>query len=257
MNPDIHLVIRLQDLDGRIGELEKEIAALPKHIAQIEKALETHQRRLEVDRAALAANQKERKKLEGDVQVQEQKISKLRDQTLQAKTNEQYRAFQNEIAYCQQEIRKYEDRILDLMTASEPLEANVKKAEAALKEEKVQVESEKKKAEERTATDKKYLAETAAARVEAVGQVPPELVRLYERVRRKWPGQPVAEVTEGQCSRCFIKLRPQHFQNLRSGAEILTCESCGRILFYSPPVDVEKTMTARADVNGGTRVDMT
>ena len=60
-------------------------------------------------RAALTANQKDRKRLEDDIKVHEQKISKLKDQTLQAKTNEQYRAFQNEIDYAQREIRKCEE----------------------------------------------------------------------------------------------------------------------------------------------------
>src|SRR5215467_1626180 len=122
MHPDTHLVIQLQSLDQKIAALEKEVAALPKHIAQIEKALDSHLRRLEADRAALTANQKDRKKLEGDIQVHQQKISKLKDQMLGVKTNEQYRAFQNEISYCEQEIRKSEDRILDFMSESEPLE---------------------------------------------------------------------------------------------------------------------------------------
>ena len=143
MHPDTHLVIQLQSLDQRIAALEKEVAALPKHIAAIEKTLESHLRRLEADKAALAANQKERKKIEGDIQMNEQKISKLRDQMLGAKTNEQYRAFQHEIEYIEKEIRKAEDRILELMTESEPLDGNVKKAEAALKEEKQLVEAEK------------------------------------------------------------------------------------------------------------------
>ena len=91
MHPDTHLVSQLQAIDLRMAELEKEVAALPKHIAVIEKTLESHQRRLEADRAALTANQKDRKKLEGDIQMHEQKISKLRDQMLGAKTNEQYR----------------------------------------------------------------------------------------------------------------------------------------------------------------------
>jgi hypothetical protein len=39
-------------------------------------------------------------------------------------------------------------------------------------------------------------------------------------------------------------------QDLRTGDEILRCESCGRILFYNPPIDVEK------DLAGGSRVDM-
>src|ERR1700693_254750 len=136
MHPDTRLVSQLQAIDLRMAELEKEVAALPKHIAALEKTLESHQRRLDADRAALTANQKDRKKLEGDIQVHEQKISKLRDQMLGAKTNEQYRAFQHEIEYLQNEIRKAEDRILELMPEPEPLDANVKKAEVALKEEK-------------------------------------------------------------------------------------------------------------------------
>ena len=138
MHPDIRLVIELQSLDQRIAALDKEIAALPKHIASIEKTLETHVRRLEADKAALSANQKDRKKLEGDIQAHEQKISKLKDQMLTVKNNEQYRAFLNEIDYIQKEIRQAEDRILELMAESELLEGNVKKAEAALKEEKRQ-----------------------------------------------------------------------------------------------------------------------
>ena len=140
---DLKLVIRLQEIDNRLAELAREIASLPKHIAEIEKKLGAHERKLDADRAALAANQKERKKCESDIPVQDQKISKLKDQMLTAKTNEQYGAFQNEIEFCQKEIRKLEDRILELMAESEPLEKNVKAAEVALKEEKAQVEAEK------------------------------------------------------------------------------------------------------------------
>src|SRR5579875_365758 len=133
MLQDLALALRLQALDRKIASLDNEIATLPKHIAEIEKRLESHTRRLEADHAALTANQRDRKKLEGDIQVQEQKISKLKDQMLQAKTNDQYRAFQNEISYAEGEIRKSEDKILDLMEQSEPLDKNVKAAEGELK----------------------------------------------------------------------------------------------------------------------------
>ena len=66
MTADIEQVTRLQSLDLRIAELEREIATLPRHIAQIEKTLDSHLRKLEADRAALLANQKERKVLEDD-----------------------------------------------------------------------------------------------------------------------------------------------------------------------------------------------
>src|ERR1700684_3632137 len=157
MTVEIEQVTRLQSLDRKIAELEREVATLPKHIAQIEKALDSHLRRLEADRAALVANQKERKQLEDDVKVENQKISKLRDQMLGAKTNEQYRAFQHEITFCEDSIRKAEDRTLDLMSEAEPLDVNVKKAEAALKEEKQTVEAEKTRTRERTALDQTQL----------------------------------------------------------------------------------------------------
>jgi uncharacterized protein len=125
MLQDLALALRLQALDRKIASLQNEIATLPKHIAEIERRLEAHTRRAEAERAALAANQRDRKKIEGDIQVHQQKASKLKDQMLGAKTNEQYRAFQNEIAYAEGEVRKAEDRILDLMEQSEPLEKNL------------------------------------------------------------------------------------------------------------------------------------
>ena len=118
MLPDLKLVIRLQEIDNRLADFAREIAALPKHIAEIEKRLVSHERKLEADRAALVANQKERKKCEADIQVQEQKISKLKDQMQEAKTNEVYRAFQHEIEFCQKAVRAIEDRILELMSES-------------------------------------------------------------------------------------------------------------------------------------------
>src|ERR1039457_5021592 len=171
MAADIEQVARLQSLDLKIAELEREVATLPKHIAQIEKALDSHLRRLEADRAALVANQKERKRLEDDVKVESQKISKLRDQMLGAKTNEQYRAFQHEIEYAQNEIRKAEDRILELMSESESLDVAVKKAEAALKEEKQLVEAEKTRARERTAADQAQLNQLQGERIAAAAQL--------------------------------------------------------------------------------------
>ncbi len=244
MLQDLALALRLQALDRRLASLETEIATLPKHIAELEKRLESHTRRLDADRAALAANQRDRKKLEGDVQVQEQKISKLKTQTLEAKTNEQYRAFQNEIAYAEGEIRKSEDKILELMEQSERLEKNVKAAEAALKQETQHVESEQARARERTAVDQRELAERRAERKSITDQMDPNLYTQYERIRKKTKGTAIADATEGRCDACQIALRPQFFQDLRRGDQIMFCESCGRILTYNPLIDISSDVAA-------------
>jgi predicted nucleic acid-binding Zn-ribbon protein len=239
MLPDINRAIRLQILDDRAADLMKEIAALPKHIAEIEKKLETHQRRLEHDRAALTANQKDRKRLEGEIQTCEQKISKLKTQMMEAKTNEQYRAFQHEIDFCQQEIRRHEDRILDLMSESDPLEKAVKAAETSLATEKKEVEAEKAKTRERTAADQKEIDGLMQERKSILSQMDAKIASEYERIRKGRAGVAIAEVQNGRCSKCNMALRPQFLQELKRGDSIMVCESCKRMLYWNPPQGVE------------------
>jgi predicted nucleic acid-binding Zn-ribbon protein len=239
MLPDISHAIRLQNLDDRAAELTKGISGLPKHIAEIEKKLDAHQRRLDQDRAALAFNQKDRKRLEGEIQTNEQKISKLKSQMMDAKTNDQYRAFQHEIDFCQQEIRRHEDRILELMTESEPLDKAVKTAEAAMATEKKHVEAEKAKARERTAQDQKEIDGLLAERRQILSKMTPKIASEYERIRKGRSGVAIAEVLQGRCSKCNMQLRPQFLQELKRQDSVMVCESCKRMLYWNPPQSVE------------------
>jgi hypothetical protein len=240
MHPDLPLVRELQDLDRRIGELTREISYLPKHIAEIESRLDSHRKKLEADRAALAANQKERKRLEDDVKVWEQKISKLRDQMSEAKTNEQYWAFQHEIQYAQDEIRKIEDRILDRMTEAESLEKNVKTAERALQQEAAEVEAEKREAQQRTAADQNELAQDQQRRAALSQTITAKTLALYERVRRNRAGVALAVARDGRCLACNVVLRLAYYQQVRANDAVYTCEACGRILYYLPPEESPK-----------------
>ncbi len=235
MHPDLGLVRELQDLDRRITELTREINYLPKHIAELESRLDAHRKKLEADRAALAANQKERKGLEGDVKVWEQKVSKLRDQMSEAKTNEQYRAFQHEIEFGQTEVRKIEDRILDRMGEAEALEKNVKSAEAALKQEAAEVETEKQQAEVRTAADRVELADAQKRRALLTKSITAKTLDVYERKRPSRGGIALAAAQDGRCMGCNVVLRLAYYQQVRTGPEVYTCEACGRILYYVPP----------------------
>jgi len=244
MLPDISHAIRLQNLDDRAAELTKEISSLPKHIAEIEKKLDAHQRRLDHDRAGLKANLSDRKRLEGEIQASEQKISKLKTQMMDAKTNEQYRAFQHEIDFAQQEIRRHEDRILELMTESEPLEKAVKAAEADLAVQKKHVEEEKSRARERTAADQKEMDTLLAERKTILAEMTPKIASEYERIRKGRAGVAIAEVVQGRCSKCNMQVRPQFLQELKRGDSVMVCESCKRMLYWNPPKSVEDLVSA-------------
>jgi len=239
MAPEVKLAIRLQELDDRIEELRREIVALPKHIAALEKTLESHVRKVEAERAALAANQRDRRQLELEVQSQQQKLERLKDQSREAKTNEQFWAFQHEIQYLEEQIRKLEDRILDLMAESEGLEQSLKKAEAELAQERRQVEQEKQRARERAQADQQLLEQLRKERQQTAAALPVQLFKAYERIRKLRKGVAVAEVVDGRCTACHLVLRLQFYQDLRRGDQVMFCESCGRILYYNPPESCE------------------
>jgi uncharacterized protein len=255
MNHDIEKALHLQRIDMQRSDLEKEIAALPKHIAVIEQQLGSHQRQLDADHATLAANQKDRRAQDADIQTHQQKISKLREQMMTAKNNEQYRAFQHEITFCEESISKCEDRILVLMEQTEQLEANVKTAEAALAKEKVHVDGEKDATRKRTAADQAKLKELLAERNQVQAALPAGVYTAYERIRRRTPIV-VAAAYGGRCGACQLELRPQMMQEIRKGDGIYYCENCRRMLYYNVPVAFDPATGPGPAAADGKRVDM-
>jgi uncharacterized protein len=244
MHPDVGKALHLQELDRTISDLRREIASLPKNIAEIEKALGSHLKKLEADKGVLAANQLDRRKLEGEGKEHQNKISKLKDQMLASKTNEQYRAFQKEIEYCEAEIRKCDDRGLQLMEESDILSRNVSAAELALAEEKRGVEARKKEIAAQTERDKKDLARFLAERAALTTSISKPLLSTYERLHKRMSdGRVVAKVVDSTCMSCNMTIRPQYLADLKLGSEVLACESCRRILYFeAPPTDVEAQM---------------
>jgi predicted nucleic acid-binding Zn-ribbon protein len=245
MHPDVGKALHLQELDRTISELRRETASLPKHIAEIEKALGSHLKKLEVDKGVLAANQTERKKLDVESKDQQQKIVKLKDQMLAAKTNEQYRAFQKEIEYCEAEIRKCEDRNLQLMEEAESISKSISADELALATEKRGVDERKKEVAAQADQAKAELARFLAERATLTGTIAKPLLAAYERLNKRMKGRVVAKVMDSTCMGCNITIRPQYLADLKLGSEVLACENCRRILYIDvPPMNVE------AEVNG-------
>ncbi|MBG99710.1 MAG: hypothetical protein CMN58_05130 [Solibacterales bacterium] len=231
MNPDIPIVRELQLVDCRIRELTEEIARLPRYIAEIENKLESHEIALSKDQAILEENRKDRRLMDGKISTYEQKMSQLRVQMGEAKTNTQFRAFQKEIEFSKNEIRKTEDSILDKMVEAEKLETNVEIAKKALQAEKQVVAKEVERTTARVSKDEHELAAVRNDREQLITGISPQVLALYTRVSKTRQGVAVASVSDERCMACNVVLRPHLTQKLRLGEEILTCESCGRILY--------------------------
>src|SRR5262249_19356453 len=216
MLPDIQNLIELQGQDREILRLREEIAALPKRVAVIEEKLAGTKAALEKAKGEVKADENARRKYESAIQDLQGKISKYRDQSLDVKTNEQYKALLHEIQFAEQEIRGNEDKILELMVNAESREKQVKAAEAELKAETAEIEKEKTVARERTIEDEKLLAEWSGKRDAARASVNPDLLRQYDRVS-KYRGTGISEVRDHKCMACQVMLRPQNYNEVRSG----------------------------------------
>ena len=232
MSPEIEHFISLQTTDREIQRLKAEIAELPKRVLKIEQKLAGTKAAQEQARAALKADDAARKKYENSIADLRTKISKYRDQSLEVKTNEQYKALMHEIQFAEQNISGNEDKIIELMVKAESRENEVKAAEAELKAETAEIEKEKTIAREQTAKDEKELAEWTAKRDGSRAAVDPDVLRHYDRVL-KFRGSGLAEVLDHKCTGCSVVLRPQTYNDVRSG-KMVYCDSCQRILYFDP-----------------------
>jgi len=246
MSPEIENLTSLQHTDREIARLKAEIAELPRRVAAIEEKLAGTRTALGNAQARAKTEEAARRKYETSIADLRQRISKYRDQSLEVKTNEHYRALMAEIQFAEQEIASSEDKILELMVSAESREKEVKAAEAKLKAETLEVEKEKAAARERTAQDEKLLAEWAAKREAARAAVDADLLRHYERVS-KFRGSGIAEVRDQKCTSCSVVLRPQIYNEVRGG-KLVICDSCQRILYYDASKEAASEVQAAKPV---------
>ena len=237
MLPDIENLLKLQDTDKEIRRLQDEVAELPKLVAVIEQKLAGTKAQLEKAQTAVKADEVSRRKYETNISDLRGKISKYRDQSLDVKTNDQYKALLHEIQFAEKEITANEDKILELMVNADARDKEVKAAQAELKAEQAEIEREKEQARERTAEDEKLLTAARAKRDGLRGGIREDLLRHYERVS-KFRGSGISEVRDHKCMACQVMLRPQTYNEVRSGKETIVCDSCQRILYFDPKAEL-------------------
>src|SRR3954447_15128712 len=222
MNADLGKLIELEKVDREITRLSDEVAALPKRVFAIEEKLAEHKTAVEKAKSQIKANESSRRQLESDIKGFQEKIAKYRSQSSSVKTNDEYRALMHEVEFAEKQISGCEDKILELMISLENEEKSLKRAEAELKTEAADVEKEKAEARVRTAEDEKLLAGLKGKQDELRAGVDYSSLAHYDRVMRQRKSA-LAEARDQKCMACFVMVRPQIWQEIRTNEQIITC----------------------------------
>jgi uncharacterized protein len=230
---ELQKLIALQNLDTTIRKLEKDLESIPERRAEIER--EFDQRAFEIK--ALENNRDEAKhgraRLENEVTEQKGRVERAEKNLMSSKKQDEYTAAIREADAARKQISTLETQILEQMEALE-------KAEAALSERADEVaslnsdrEARLKMFDDESSSITGQLATARTEREQVYAALPKSLSVQYGRISTKIrDGVAVAEAKNRSCTACFMSLRPQVMSEIRKGDEVITCDNCGRILYY-------------------------
>jgi predicted nucleic acid-binding Zn-ribbon protein len=240
---ELEKLVDLQKTDTNIRRLKKSIETADQGRASIEQEFEQHAfsiREIQGNRDRL---QSERAEL--DKQIAENKTYLERaDRNLKhAQNQKEYETAMRETDALQKQIAAFETQIIEKMTGIEEVEKELE----SRSEEISTLDAKRDEAlgafDKQVKADRKELDGELKRRNDVFVTLPTQLAAVYNRLaQRSRDGIAVAEVVNGSCSACFMSLRPQMQVEVKRGDQIITCESCTRIL-YIPTVESKAAVT--------------
>jgi uncharacterized protein len=228
-------LLDLQTVDTAIAQLAHRRATLPELAALAERdqrATELADQLIDAEtRATDAAD--EQRRLENEVDAVRARAARdeqrMQSGGLPAKEIE---SLQHEVVTLARRQSNLEDDLLEIMEQREEADA----ALAGLTEQRVALDTER---SELTAARDAAVGEIDAATVSRVagrtriaGELPADLLALYERAREHGGGVGAAMLRQRRCEGCRIELSGSELSAVRSAApdEVVRCENCRRIL---------------------------
>jgi len=226
----LEALLVLQEKDRKIAKLHREIRDIPARKSDIEKQLEGAKVRLAQARETLKKCAADLKQLEIEAGAHSEKIVKYKQQQMEAKTNDQYRAFLQEIAAAEKNISALEDREIVLMEQAEAAKKVITERETELKEEEGGVSEEQQMLEDRLKEVQEDLNALIADRGRITLSVNPSLLAKYDRLFANKGDFAVVQVEKDHCSGCHMRLPPQVTNDALNPDKLVICNFCGRML---------------------------
>lgn len=232
MLEELERLVELQRFDSEIAEIEAAVSAIPRQIRTMEEEMQKAQEALEAVTAETDRMQKLRRQKERDLEEANGELRKRQGRLYGIKTNQEYSAVLKEIEGLKEKISNLEEEILVLL---DQIEVAVKaqaleKDRVGSKQAEFQRDKQRKEGELRELLDRlSLLKEAREGRSKGVEA---SLLQQYLRLLKSRAGLAVAPASDGSCEGCHVALTPQLYNEVRRNEDVLTCERCGRILYW-------------------------
>jgi len=231
----ISLLTGLQGKDINLDILRSTAQAIPVKIEEEQAALAKIKLDTEEKKKSLIKLQMAKKEKELELDGKESQIRKHSAELNAIKSNDTYRALLADIDNCKKEKNDLENQILDIMEGIEKESTLIKENEKIFKASEAEsaakiavLQEEHKKIESEIAVFEKE-------RTDYVAQLPGDLLSKYDFIRESRQGFAVVPIEGENCGGCQIVLRPQIINDVCKNQDIITCDSCSRILYKKLP----------------------
>ena len=242
MGATLDALHRLQEVELQITEIRQQIQRKHRAAQAQEKRIAELDQRIRQKEVALRTDQMETDRLDLDVKTSEGQIAKLRAVLNAAKTNKEYSAALTQLNTTKADNSKVEDRVLTILSQ---VEAKRKDLEAAREERARDVARLEElqgavRAEQEDSRD--LLAKLTADRDQAAEAVPPQMLKVFDRVAQANEGEALARLSrtspkreEYTCQGCNMSVTMEQVNAILSRDEAILCNTCGRILYVNTP----------------------
>ena len=233
MLQEIEQLLTLQDRDRKIRALKHEIKLAPTQRKDLDTRLAAAQHLLDTVKLKGREIEMERKKLENEAQSKRDQIAKYHTQKFQTRKNEEFQALTNEIKRFEDEVRLIEDRELELMDSGEKMRVTIADAEKENAAVKTHVQQQLTNLDAKTIAIQDQLKQVEADRSALAVGVDEDLLDTYNHLFASKGDNAVVALEHEVCMGCHMKLTTQTAVRVKGKREVVHCEQCGRILYFS------------------------